>query len=224
VARGASAWVAGACAVAVAGGLVLLSRDTGVAAGYFLASRVAYVLFVGIALRAQDTREAWTRRWGNEGGYRMFRGVASLFMANDALSIVLVCVVTRGTLSHAVPLWIVDLAGAILVVLGVTVKGWAVATLGRESFFWRSFFAPPGESGYSAEGPYRHLVNPMYSVGYAHAYGLALLLSSLHGLGASLLAHASILVFYAWVERPHNRRLRAAAGQEAAALPDDGRR
>ena len=53
---------------------------------YAIASRLAYVLFVGIALRRQERGAAYTRRWGVEGGFQRFRRIASLVMVNDVFA------------------------------------------------------------------------------------------------------------------------------------------
>jgi hypothetical protein len=47
----------------------------------------------------------------------------------------------------------------------------------------------------------------MYTVGYLHAYGFALMCGSLWGLAAAVFDQAAILVFQHFVERPHVARL-----------------
>ena len=46
----------------------------------------------------------------------------------------------------------------------------------------------------------------MYTVGYAHAYGFALLLSSWPGLAGAAFAQLGITLVAVLVERPHGRR------------------
>ena len=52
------------------------------ALGYAVASRLAYVLYVGIALRRQERS-----RDGGEESYQRFRRVASRLMTNDAVAL-----------------------------------------------------------------------------------------------------------------------------------------
>ncbi len=184
---------------------------TGSASGafaFFLASRTAYVSFTGLALRAQDESGWWTRRWGAVEGFCRFRQVTALFMFNDAASIGLVCWTSRGSLRAELPDGALAALGAVLVVLGFGVKGWAVATLGRGSYYWKSFFIPPSKARYVVSGPYRWFANPMYTVGYVQAYGVALCLRSWPGLIAAGVAHSLILLLNHWAEKPHTERMR----------------
>ena len=176
-----------------------------IAFGYHLASRLAYVLYIWFTLQREDRTCHLARRYGAEGGFRRFRRAAATLMNNDALSFIVMCVVTRGTLSIGLhPRWTMG-AGAALLVVGVVTKLWAAATLGRAAYYWRNFFDPSGRGVSKAArgGPYRFLKNPMYTVGYLPAYGLALVMGSLPGLVAALLAQAAILTFYRRVEKPH---------------------
>ena len=185
-----------------------MSPGDAAALAYALASRLAYVLFVGIALRRQEREEAYTRRWGVEGGFRRFRRVASLVMVNDVAAFALLCVVTRGTLAVGTARWLELAVGVVLVIVGVGVKLWAAATLGGRPYYWYNFFAPSGpQTVVKLAGPYRVLKNPMYTVGYLQAYGFALVMASLPGLAAAAFAQAAILAFYYAVERPHFLRL-----------------
>jgi protein-S-isoprenylcysteine O-methyltransferase Ste14 len=170
-----------------------------VAFGYAIASRLAYVLFVGRALKRAD-------RAGEEA-FRRFRRVAALVMNNDAVAFVFLCLVTRDTLVLPVAKFLGIAIGVILVFIGVGVKVWAARTLGGDAYYWHNFFDPENARGHVRTGPYRFLSNPMYTVGYLHMYGLALITRSLHGLMAALFAQAAILTFYRIVEKPHFEQL-----------------
>jgi protein-S-isoprenylcysteine O-methyltransferase Ste14 len=174
-----------------------------IALAYHLASRLAYVLYIGVALSRQDRTATFTRRFGSEGGFRRFRQVAATFMYNDAASFVVLCLVSHGTLSAELPRGPVIAAGALLVLAGVSIKLWAAATLGGGAYYWRNFFAPQDWNGPSTAGPYRFLKNPMYTVGYLPTYGFALAMGSLPGLAAAVVDHVAILAFYRLVEKPH---------------------
>jgi len=170
---------------------------------------MAYVLFTGVALRRQERSAAYTRAWGVEGGFQRFRRIVSVLMANDVFAFVLLCLVTRDTLDVGVPRVAVIAVGVVLVAVGISVKVWAANTLGGDAYYWYNFFAPPkgGAPHIVLAGPYRFLANPMYTVGYLQAYGLALITGSMPGVWAAAFLHVSILAFYFAVEKPHFQRL-----------------
>jgi protein-S-isoprenylcysteine O-methyltransferase Ste14 len=177
------------------------------AAVYCIASRLAYILFTGIALRRQERSAAYTRAWGVEGGFQRFRRVVSVLMVNDVFAFGLLCLVTRDTLDVDLPRVAVIAVGVVLVAVGISVKVWAANTLGGDAYYWYNFFAPPRSPHVVLAGPYRFLANPMYTVGYLQAYGFTLITGSVTGLWAAAFLHVSILAFYFAVEKPHFQRL-----------------
>jgi protein-S-isoprenylcysteine O-methyltransferase Ste14 len=173
------------------------------AVAYHLLSRLAYVVGVGTALRRQERDQLFTRRYGPEGGFLRFRRGASVVMNNDAVSFVVLCLVTRQTLHPSWP-WSVSLAaGGLLVFLGMSIKLWAAARLGAEGYYWHNFFVPARVVPLDPPGPYRFLKNPMYTLGYLHAYGFAVVSESWVGLIAAAFDQAAILAFHYRVEKPH---------------------
>jgi protein-S-isoprenylcysteine O-methyltransferase Ste14 len=179
------------------------SMGTAIALAYHLASRLAYVLYIGLALRRQERTGDFTRRYGAEQGFRRFRRVAAIVMSNDGLSFVALCLVSRNTLPFQLPHDLAVAAGIVLVVVGVFTKAWAGATLGPRAYYWSNFFEPASRTAPSTAGPYRFFKNPMYTIGYLPLYGIALLVQSLPGLVAALFDQAAILTFYRSVEKPH---------------------
>ena len=171
--------------------------------GYHLASRLAYVIGVGVALKKQQRHQFFTRRDGNERGFRRFRRIAATLMNNDGVSFVILCVLTQETMRPAAAPNLLLVGGAFLVAVGVSTKLWAAQALGSASYYWHNFFARGGPTAPHPAGPYRFLRNPMYTVGYLQAYGLALILSSAPGLIAAAFDQAAILAFYYLVEKPH---------------------
>jgi protein-S-isoprenylcysteine O-methyltransferase Ste14 len=178
-----------------------------IALAYHLASRLAYVLYVGLTLKRQDRTGYLTERHGAEAGFLRFRRAAAFVMANDAVSFVVLCLVSANTLHVGVPPGLTFAVGAVLALVGVATKIWAAATLG-DGYYWRNFFTPAEWIVTKVAGPYRWLRNPMYTVGYLPVYGLALATSSVFGLVAALFDQCAILTFYHLVEKPHFERLR----------------
>lgn len=187
----------------------------GLVLGAHFLFRLAYVVGVGVALTRQKRDQVFTRREGIEAGFRRFKRGASIVMNADAVTFVLLCLVTRGTLSIGVSAPILIATGAVLVILGVTIKLWAAARLGAKAYYWHDFFAPGVLVAPDPPGPYRYLKNPMYTVGYLHAYGAALAFGSLPALCAAAIDQIAILVFHVLVEKPHYEQLVEAARRGA---------
>jgi protein-S-isoprenylcysteine O-methyltransferase Ste14 len=177
-----------------------------VALVYHLASRLLYVIAIGVALKRQEETGYFTRRYGVERGFRRFRNAAAAIMFNDGLSFIALCLVSAHTLPVGLPRSVAIPVGVLLIIVGVATKLWAGATLGNKAYYWHNFFASGGRVVPSSMGPYRYLKNPMYTVGYLPTYGLAILTGSLHGLVAALFDQVAILAFYRWVEKPHFER------------------
>ncbi len=184
------------------------------ALAYHLASRLAYVLYIGLALGRQERTGYLTLRHGAEGGFRRFRRLGATLMYNDAASFVLLCVATWGTLGSTLPRGAVLAVGTLLVIIGTSVKLWAAATLGGGPYYWRDFFVPSEWEGPCTAGPYRYLKNPMYTVGYLQTYGFALVTGSWPGLAAAVFDHAAILAFYRLVEKPHFEKYASGGRRE----------
>ena len=190
--------------------------------GYHLLSRLAYVLYVGYALRSQERSGTFTRRWGPEQGFRRFRRIAAFVMNNDGVSFAILCIVTWDTLSLPVLRSVLIVAGAFFMVLGGVTKLWAATTLGDRAYYWHNFFTTE-RAPLNTRGPYRFLKNPMYTVGYLPLYGLALFTMSLPGLLAAAFDHAAILAFYHGVEKPHFHRWAGGAARTQVGTPSDQR-
>jgi len=177
-----------------------------IALAYHFAARLAYTLYIGLALQREERTGYLAERHGAEGAYRRFRRMAAILMYNDATSFVVMCLASRGTLGDGLPRVPVFVVGALLVIVGTVVKLWAAATLGAGPYYWRDFFVAADWKGPSTAGPYRYLRNPMYTVGYLQTYGFALVTRSWPGLAAALIDHVAILLFYRLVEKPHFER------------------
>src|ERR1043166_6722905 len=107
---------------------------------YFIASRLAYVLFVGFVLRREDRTGAYTQAFGRAEAFRRFRRTAAIILNHDAFAFVVVCVATRGTwaLPLALPPLVTIAIGAVLVIIGLGAKLWAARTLGGNAYYWHN--------------------------------------------------------------------------------------
>jgi protein-S-isoprenylcysteine O-methyltransferase Ste14 len=184
--------------------------------GYAVTSRLAYVLWVGRTLRQQDRAGTALPGPAADAAFDSFRRRSQILMRNDVIAFIAVCVLTHGTLAFHLPVPLLVAGSAALILIGSGTKYWAMKTLGGNAYYWHNFFVAGEHAAPDPPGPYRYLSNPMYTVGYLHAYGLALLLSSGPGLALALFDQAAILIFHRLVERPHYRRLVTAAGSSPA--------
>lgn len=184
--------------------------------GYQIAWRLTSVLYLSVALSRERRRGD---REGGEARFARFSRIAAFNINNDAIALVVLCLATRGTLPLDGSPWISLAVGAALVALGLGIKVWAARSLGYRNYYCRDFFLPPERREACRRGPYAFLRNPMYTVGYAHAYGLALVLGSWPGLVAALFDQASMLVFWALVERPHVNRLYGPPREDLTSPP-----
>jgi protein-S-isoprenylcysteine O-methyltransferase Ste14 len=171
--------------------------------GYHIASRLAYVFGVGTALTQQQRYQLFTRRDGVEAGFHRFRRIASALISNDLASFFLLCMVTRETIPPVVPVMVLTAGGLLLIAIGVWIRLWATMRLGSAAYYWHDFFAASDPVAPERRGPYRFLKNPMYTLGYFHAYGIALVCGSWPGVVAAAFDQVAILVFCRIVEKPH---------------------
>lgn len=181
---------------------LILADSPGAAIVMHLASRLVYVATFAILLRLQHREKAITRALGDEA-YPRFKSLAAVLMHNDGATLVVLGIVTAGTASFDP--WVAAPLGVALLVIGVGTKLWAIRTLGSDAFHYRSFFEPAQTVEHVRSGPYRWCRAPMYTLGYAHAYGVALVLLSWPALVAAAFDQLTILAFERWVERPHDR-------------------
>src|SRR2546429_2600059 len=104
------------------------------ALGYSVLSRLAYVLYIGLALRRADAEPV--SRDAAAPAYARFRRRAALLMYHDGIAFVAACLLTPGTLDLPVPPAL-RFAGAGLVALGVAGQIWAAATLCADRYYLR---------------------------------------------------------------------------------------
>jgi protein-S-isoprenylcysteine O-methyltransferase Ste14 len=128
-------------------------------------------------------------------------------MDNDAAALFALCITTASSLGDVgLPSLLVTLIGVALTLLGFGMKLWATVSLPPGAYHWRDFFVR-SDAPVGAGGPYRFLSDPMYTVGYAHAYGIALLFRSVPGLIGALAGQALMLLLNVLVEgRAHRAR------------------
>jgi protein-S-isoprenylcysteine O-methyltransferase Ste14 len=178
---------------------------------YHVASRLTYVFWVGRALQREERTGYYSRTYGAAEGFLRFRRTAALVMNNDAVSFVLMCLLTYGTWPAGTSRLFLAILGFPLVAVGLGMKWWARAAVGADRYYWRDFFGPKVPTDTTpVGGPYRFFKNPMYTIGNLHLAGLALMAASLPALVVALFSHAAILVFNQVVEQPHVRRVYGA--------------
>ena len=196
-----------ASALAIGVALAFAPERDGTTLAYFVGARLAYAATIAICLRTQSRRLGLEARQQAERRHQSFHRWAVRLQNLDGIAFGCLCVATMGTLPWDGWIWPARILGATLVVVGMGTKAWAVRSLGVESYTWHDFFVPRERFELCRSGPYRWFSDPMYTIGYLQAYGIALTLGSWQGLVASLFAQFSILLVNELVEKPHFRRL-----------------
>src|SRR5262245_21014129 len=183
------------------------------------ATYIVYVTIVIGSLRGGPVRvgEDAERRW------QAFRIRTAWLMDVACVSFIALSIVTHDTLPWPWPRWTSIAIALVLGAIGLGTKAWASMVIPRENYFWHDVFFPDEPGHFSRAGPYRWLANPMYTLGYAHTYGLGILTLSLPTFLGAAFAQTLILLFLAFVERPaHARRIDAAPRVSGAVAPRGG--
>ncbi|MFD2571848.1 PEMT/PEM2 family methyltransferase [Spirosoma soli] len=105
--------------------------------------------------------------------------------------------------------------GWLLISLGLVVNTWSYLLIGREAYYYLDMYYGRFFKPFVAEGPYKYLNNPMYSVGQLPAYGAALMAGSGVGLVLAVLNQIACYIFYHRYERPHIEAVLAKQAQPA---------
>src|SRR5262249_50839061 len=120
-----------------AGVAILWIDDLLVAIAWFVACRLAYVLFTAATLVSRDRRPLAPRERAL-AAWDVFRTRVEWLMWNDCVAFSAVVLQSRGSLEGNPWLWLG--AGLALFGIGVVVKTWAARCISEGAYFWRDFF------------------------------------------------------------------------------------
>lgn len=167
-----------------------------------LVFRLAYIFYIGLSIRAAQ------RRTKSDPAIRYarwlrFKKRTSLVFFGDMASTAAILALTAGSLPDYLPYEYALIVGIIFTIIGVAVKIAASRAIGVKGFYYYNFFCNEQDREYHARGIYRSLDNPMYGLGYLHAFGFPLIFCSSWGLVSAAFDWAIIWVFYLVFERPH---------------------
>jgi len=169
------------------------------------AFRLAYFFYIGFTLRATASRELGVN---GRSEWLRFKSKASFILNADGITLMLVVLLSIGSLQIDVPLIWILIAGFLMMAAGVAVKAASYRVVGREGYYWYNFFCEDGEQKYVAKGIYKYIENPMYTLGYLHAFGFALFLRSAWGLCFAAFDVLILWAFHRLFEKPHTERHR----------------
>lgn len=175
-----------------------------VASTIHAALRLAYFFYIGFTLRARHS-QGTSLSEDSYGVWLSFKKKASFILNADGLTLAMVAVLSAGSLPIRASFTWTLVFGVVLTLIGVGVKVAAYRVVGIKGYYWYNFFCRDGEREYVARGIYQYLDNPMYTLGYLHAFGFALIFRSMWGL---VFAGFDVLVLWAFhlcFERPHTR-------------------
>lgn len=172
------------------------------AAALHVIFRLAYIFYIGLSLRAARRRTESDPAVRHEHWLRFKKKTSAVFFG-DMASTAAILVLTAGTLRDYVPFEYSLITGVVFTIIGVSVKIAASRAIGVKGFYYYNFFCNEQEREYHTRGIYRTLDNPMYGLGYLHAFGFPLIFWSLWGLVFAAFDWAVIWGFYLMFERPH---------------------
>lgn len=178
-----------------------------------VAFRLAYFFYIGFTLRSAHSDQN-KRRANTYEEWLRFKNKASFIINGDALLLALIILLSIGSLPPLIQYGHTMIVGLALACVGITVKLEAYRLVGEKGYYWYNFFCSVEEREYTPRGIYRYLDNPMYGVGYLHAFGLALIFRSVWGIIFALFDWGVIWAFYFFFERSHTLRNRNSARRE----------
>ncbi|KAL5115096.1 phosphatidylethanolamine N-methyltransferase [Pleosporales sp. CAS-2024a] len=133
----------------------------------------------------------------------VFRRVVDLILMCDFVSYCLFAVACFNRPEESWLLFVLRwTTGIVLFVFNVFVKLDAHRVVKDFAWYWGDHFYLIDQS-LTFDGVYELAPHPMYSVGYAGFYGIALMTASYHVLFISIVAHAAQFAFLTLVEEPH---------------------
>lgn len=170
-----------------------------------LGFRALYFFYIGGTLRREGRRMIKSANY--RGRWLRFKQRAAFILRGDAVTFMLLCLLTTGSWARewSVPVSLV--VGAILIVIGMAAKISAEHAIGLRGYYWYDFFSPRSDQTWVRTGIYRFFSNPMYGLGYLHAFGLAILLRSELGFALALFDWGAVWTFFWTYERPHVEKL-----------------
>ncbi|KAF1831093.1 phosphatidylethanolamine N-methyltransferase [Decorospora gaudefroyi] len=133
----------------------------------------------------------------------VFRRLVDLILMCDFVSYCLFAVACFNRPPESWLLWALRwTTGIILFLFNLWVKLDAHRVIGANSWYWGDFFYLIDQN-LTFDGVFEMVPHPMYSVGYAGYYGIALMMASYKVLAISIVAHAAQFAFLSLVESPH---------------------
>lgn len=159
--------------------------------------RLAYFLYLSKSLLEAKAGAGGLLR------YSVFKRRISTLQTLDGIAFIAACIISSKTIDPGIGVRYTILAGALLIVIGIGTKAWAVSCLGLESYTWRNFFVPDLNFVPSRSGPYRWFKDPMYTIGYLHVYGISLVALSVPGMILGVFMQGGMLVVGHTIEKSH---------------------
>ncbi|KAH8728612.1 phosphatidylethanolamine N-methyltransferase [Phaeosphaeriaceae sp. PMI808] len=133
----------------------------------------------------------------------VFRRIVDLILMCDFVSYCLFAIACFNRPPESWLLWVSRwVTGIVLFVFNVYVKLDAHRVVKDFAWYWGDFFYLIDQQ-LTFDGVFEMAPHPMYSVGYAGYYGIALMMASYHVLFISIIAHAAQFAFLTLVEEPH---------------------
>lgn len=153
----------------------------------------------------------------------VFRNLVDLILVNDFTAY---CVFAWAHFNAPEQFSLVDVVryvgGIALILFNLWVKRDAHRVVKDFAWYWGDFFFLV-DKNLTFDGVFEMAPHPMYSVGYAGFYGMAMICNSYTVLYASLLMHAAQFAFLYLVEEPHIQKTYGTSTSAYALLTSDAK-
>lgn len=174
------------------------------------ASPSARALLNWAVTRTMPGQYRWHKFPAAFNAWLVFRALSMLILSNDGCSYIILTLACFNPISSAsLPQLLVCFpVGLALIGFSFWSKASAHHVLGDYAWYWGDFFFTLDQH-LTFDGVFELFPHPMYTVGYAAYYGVALICRSYTLLAVSLAAHIMQLSFLALVEEPHIKMIYA---------------
>jgi hypothetical protein len=182
-------------------------RSVGFALAHFLASTVVYLGFIWVVLPEKGMRLRMIRALGEQRAYLCYEGFLAFAFFHNGVALSLITRNSAGSgFWGSVPQLLIMAVFLALFVTGLGVKVWSAYAVGIPIYYWKDMFVGRMLGEFVVTGPYRYLRNPMYGLGQAQVYAMAIYWNSLYGIIFGAINQLLVYLFYFTVERPFVNR------------------
>jgi hypothetical protein len=169
---------------------------------YFACSTLVYIGFIFLVLPEHGLRLNLIKKFGEEKAYLVYEGFLAFAFFHNGASLSFISQSSVGSGLNNPPVFIMMVLAAILFAVGLIVKIWSAYVVGIPIYYWKDMFLGRKITDFIETGPYKYFSNPMYGIGQAQVYAIAIYYNSVYGLIFGALNQGLVFLFYFLAEKP----------------------